>query len=100
MPRESMSNPMRRRVFSGAALLTPSLATFQTQRSSRMKSTLQIAAMALLLGCLNAGAQTVIFDQNFSGGYTGSFGTNAYGGGSPSSISITEPTSGGNPNGC
>jgi hypothetical protein len=55
---------------------------------------------ALLLTCLSAGAQT-IFNQNFDGGYTGTFSTSSYvSGGSPTNTSTTVLSSGGNPNGC
>jgi hypothetical protein len=56
--------------------------------------------MAIVLGCFAAAAQTTIFDENFDGGYTGSFSTSMYGGGSPTGTSTTVLTSGGNPNGC
>ena len=47
-----------------------------------------------------APAQT-IFDENFDGGYTGSFGTGSYSGGSPTGYTATAVlASGGNPNGC
>jgi alpha-L-arabinofuranosidase len=66
-----------------------------------MKSLRRTATTASLLGCFTATAQTVIFDQNFDGGYTGAFSTNAYvGGGSPVNYSVSLPTTGGNPNGC
>src|SRR5580700_5217252 len=65
-----------------------------------MKSPSQFATLAIALACAHAAAQTTIFDQNFDGGYTGAFSTNAYGGGSPSSVSLTLPSSGGNPAGC
>ena len=64
-----------------------------------MKSTLQLAVLAIVLGCFTATAQT-IFDQNFDGGYTGAFSTSSYGGGSPTGTSTTVLASGGNPNGC
>ncbi len=64
-----------------------------------MKASYPIAVIAILLAGLSATAQTV-FNQNFDGGYTGSFGTSSYGGGSPTGTSTTVLTSGGNPNSC
>jgi alpha-N-arabinofuranosidase len=57
------------------------------------------AALGILLGGWAASAQTTIFDENFDGGYTGTFGTGSYGGGSPSSTNEAVITTGGNPNG-
>jgi alpha-L-arabinofuranosidase len=65
-----------------------------------MKAPYQTAALALLLGCYTAAAQTTIFDQNFDGLYTGGFGVGSYGGGSPTGTSATTSANGGNPNGC
>ena len=41
-----------------------------------------------------------MFNQNFDGGYTGSYGTSHYQGGSPTGTSATVLSTGGNPNGC
>jgi len=65
-----------------------------------MKSRYTIAALLIVLGCFTAAAQTTIFDENFDGGYTGSFGTGSYYGGSPANTNISVLASGGNPNGC
>jgi hypothetical protein len=62
-----------------------------------MKLVRQIAALAIVLGCLPAGAQ-VVFDENFDGGFAYALGS--YHGGSPTGTSITSLSSGGNPNGC
>jgi hypothetical protein len=61
----------------------------------------QIAVLAMLLGGFTANlrAQT-IFNQNFDGGYTGSFSTSSYSGGSPAGGTNSVLASGGNPNGC
>jgi alpha-L-arabinofuranosidase len=64
-----------------------------------MKYRYQIAALTILLGCLTATAQTTIFDENFDGGYTGTFGTGSYFGGSPTGYTNSVIASGGNPNG-
>jgi len=58
--------------------------------------------LGLVLGCLasRAQAQTTVFNQNFDGGYTGSYGTSHYQGGSPTGTSATVLSTGGNPNGC
>jgi hypothetical protein len=45
-------------------------------------------------------AQTTIFNQNFDGGYGGSFSLGHYQGGSPINITNQQFSSGGNPNGC
>jgi len=58
-----------------------------------------MTALAVLLGGLTAAAQTTIFDQNFDGGYTGTFGAGAYSGGSPTGSGNAVIASGGNPNG-
>ena len=63
-----------------------------------MKFPWQLAALAI--ACANASAQTIVFNQNFDGGYTGAFGTSSYGGGGATGTSTTVLTSGGNPNGC
>jgi len=55
---------------------------------------------AALLACSSATAQTTVFNQNFDGGYTGSFSTSSFQGGSPTGVSKTILTTGGNPNGC
>ena len=68
-----------------------------------MKSLRQSAALlSIVLGAFSSLAQTTIFNQNFDGGYSGSFSLGSYGGGSPapSGTSTTVLASGGNPNGC
>jgi hypothetical protein len=65
-----------------------------------MKFASPFTALAILLWSATASAQTVIFNQNFDGGYTGAFGTSSYGGGSATGTSTTVLTSGGNPSGC
>ena len=65
-----------------------------------MKPLRQFAILSIVLGALTAPAQTTIFNQNFDGGYTGSFGISSYIGGSPTGTNISVLTSGGNPNGC
>jgi hypothetical protein len=66
-----------------------------------MKSRFSMAALAILLGgfAINAPAQT-IFDEDFDGGYAGSFETSSYFGGSPMGCTNSVLASGGNPNGC
>jgi hypothetical protein len=64
-----------------------------------MKPPRHIPALLLAAASFTASAQT-IFNQNFDGGYSGAFGTNAYRGGSPTNFTITLPSSGGNSNGC
>ncbi len=59
-----------------------------------------MAALAIVLGGFAATAQTTIFDENFDGGYTGSFGTGSYSGGNPTATGNAVLASGGNPNGC
>ncbi len=49
---------------------------------------------------VTAPAQTTIFNENFDGGYTGTFGTSAYSGGSPTGTGNAVQASGGNQNGC
>ena len=62
-----------------------------------MKSPSLFALLPLLLGCFPAVAQP-IFNQNFDGGYTGTFSVNSYvSGGSPANTSTTVLASGGNP---
>src|SRR5208283_2914480 len=58
-------------------------ADFPGGSSHLMKSLRHLTALAVLLGCGSATAQTTIFDQNFDGGYTGAFGLSSYSGGSP-----------------
>jgi hypothetical protein len=58
-----------------------------------------MAALGILLGGLSAIAQTMIFDEDFDGGYTGYFGTASYSGGSPTATNNAVIASGGNPNG-
>jgi hypothetical protein len=66
-----------------------------------MKSRYQLAAMAIVLGgfVATAPADTIIFNQNFDGGYTGAFGTASYMGGAPTATGNAVIGSGGNPNG-
>ena len=65
-----------------------------------MKSRYQLAAVALvLLGFVATAPAQVIFNQNFDGGYTGSFGTAQYFGGAPTGYANSVMPSGGNPNG-
>jgi len=54
---------------------------------------------AVTLGTASATAQT-IFNENFDGGYAGSFGTGSYSGGNPTAAANAVLSSGGNPNGC
>ncbi len=62
----------------------------------------QLVTFFIVLAALTTSAQTTIFNQNFDGGYSGSFGIGSYIGGSPlpTATNITVLTSGGNPNGC
>jgi hypothetical protein len=64
-----------------------------------MKSQYYAAALWILLGSLAASAQTTIFDENFDGGYAGSFGTGSYQGGSPTATGNEVIATGGNPDG-
>src|SRR5436190_5273516 len=67
-------------------------------RSTIMKSFSPL--LPLLLVCFPAVAQT-IFNQNFDGGYTGTFSVSSYvSGGSPANTATAVQASGGNPNGC
>ncbi len=60
-----------------------------------------MAALAMMVGCFAANAPAqIIFDENFDGGYAGSFETSSYSGGSPTGGTNTVLASGGNPNGC
>jgi hypothetical protein len=63
------------------------------------KTPLHIAVLALLLGCFAAAAQTTIFDEDFDGGYTGTFGLGTYASGSPTGTNNAVIATGGNPNG-
>jgi alpha-L-arabinofuranosidase len=65
-----------------------------------MKSIYAMAAGAMGLICYSVAAQSVIFDENFDGGYAGSFGTSHYSGGSPTGATNEVLTSGGDPTGC
>ena len=65
-----------------------------------MKSRLFAALAALGLGFGSVAAQTVVFNENFDGGYTGAFGLSHYSGGSPNGTTNFTLTTGGNPNGC
>ena len=58
-----------------------------------------MAALGILLGGLAAFAQTTIFDENFDGGYAGSFGAGSYQGGSPAATGNEVIAAGGDPNG-
>src|SRR4029077_13415674 len=59
-----------------------------------------LAVLSVLVAAFTASARTMIFNKNFDGGYTGSFGTGSYSGGSPTGTATTILGSGGNPNGC
>jgi hypothetical protein len=67
----------------------------------KMPNTLQLVAVAAVLGgfVASAQAQTTIFNQNFDGGYSGAFGTSQYFGGAPTNYANSVVSSGGNPNG-
>jgi len=66
----------------------------------RPRSMKYFSSLALLLVCFPAVAQTIL-NQNFDGGYTGTFSVNSYvSGGSPANTATTVLGSGGNPNGC
>ena len=56
--------------------------------------------LSATLGVLTSSAQILIFDQDFDGGYAGSFGNSDYSGGNPENASNAVQTTGGNPNGC
>jgi hypothetical protein len=62
-------------------------------------STALFTALALLFGSFAAVGSTIIFNQDFDGGYTGAFGTSQYFGGSPTNYGNYVSPSGGNPNG-
>jgi hypothetical protein len=62
-------------------------------------STALLTALALLFGSFAAIGQTIIFNQDFDGGYTGAFGTSQYFGGAPTGYGNSVVLSGGNPNG-
>ncbi len=64
-----------------------------------MKSRLLTALTALGLSLGPVAAQNVIFNENFDGGYTGSFGLGHYSGGSPNNATNFTLATGGNPNG-
>jgi hypothetical protein len=67
-----------------------------------MKNLFQLASAVALLGALTATATAeIIFNQDFDGGYTGTFGTGQYFSSSdpPSAYGNSVITSGGNPNG-
>jgi hypothetical protein len=55
---------------------------------------------AIVLDGFTATDWTIIFDENFDGGYAGEFGTGSYSGGSPTGCTNYVLASGGNPNGC
>ncbi len=66
-----------------------------------MKSRCQLAAFAIMLGGLVATARAqTIFNEDFDGGYVGSFETSSYSGGSPTGCTNYVLPSGGKPNGC
>jgi hypothetical protein len=62
---------------------------------------LQLVILGTLLGGIvtSSQAQTIIFNQNFDGGYSGAFGTSQYFGGAPTNYANSVVSSGGNPNG-
>ena len=64
-----------------------------------MKSRYYLTLLGVVLGGWTAIAQTTIFDENFDGGYTGTFGTGSYSGGSPTATGNAVVATGGNPNG-
>ena len=64
----------------------------------KLRLLVTFASMGFSLGSANA--QTLIFDQNFDGTYTGASGLSHYSGGSPNNTTNLVLTSGGNPNGC
>jgi hypothetical protein len=64
-----------------------------------MKSLLNLAVLCFALGGLVATAPAQVINQNFDGGYTGSFGTSQYFGGGPTAYGNAVILSGGNPNG-
>ena len=82
----------------------PALLVRLAGRTAKTKPRVKIpfppVLLALVLGLLPASAQIIIFDQNFDGGYAGSFGSSAYSGGNPTRASESVQSSGGNPNGC
>lgn len=59
-----------------------------------------LVLLLLLNSSWIAGAQTIIFNQNFDGGYAGAFGTSSYHGGSPAGTTNQILATGGNPTGC
>lgn len=61
-------------------------------------STLLSIALVVLLGSFAAQGQTVIFNQDFDGGYGGAFGTSQYFGGIPTNYGNYVMVGGGNPN--
>ncbi|MGC9940814.1 MAG: hypothetical protein ABSE48_03210 [Verrucomicrobiota bacterium] len=69
-----------------------------------MKSRLLIAFIALVtllgLGLGSVAAQSILFDEDFDGGYTGAFSLSHYSGGSPVNATNQVLTTGGDPNGC
>jgi alpha-L-arabinofuranosidase len=65
-----------------------------------MKSRSLAALTAIALGLSCAAAQTVIFNENFDGGYSGAFSLSHYSGGNPNNATNLVLASGGNPNGC
>lgn len=68
--------------------------------TTNMKFRSLAALAALGLGLGSATAQTVIFNENFDGGYSGAFGLSHYSGGSPNNTTNLVLATGGNPNGC
>ena len=68
--------------------------------STNMKSRLHAVLAALGLGLGSVAAQTVVFNENFDGGYPGSFDLSHYSGGSPNNTTNLVLATGGNPNGC
>ena len=78
-----------------ARLVVPAKAPIINMKSSLLAA---LAILGLSLGPVTA--QTTIFNENFDGGYTGSFGLGHYSGGSPNNATNYTLASGGNPNGC
>ncbi len=60
---------------------------------------LVVVAAAIGTCIVSAQAQLIIFNEDFDGGYTGSFGTSQYFGGAPTNYANAVVSSGGNPNG-
>lgn len=65
-----------------------------------MKYDSRIIITVVVAWAATAGAQTVVFDENFDGGYAGAFGLSDYSGGTPINTTNQVLATGGNPNGC